>query len=50
MLSDNKVIGGYSYPNEDIAGNFSSLEGKTIEEVTGLTFQEWIKEWENKYK
>ena len=50
MISDNKVIGGYSYPNADVTGSFSSLEGKTIEEVTGLTFQEWLEKWENKYK
>ena len=49
MISDNKVIGGYSYPNADVTGSFSSLEGKTIEEVTGLTFQEWLEKWENKY-
>lgn len=50
MLSDNKVIGGYSYPNSDVEGSFSSLEGKTLEEVTGLTFKEWQEEWKNKYK
>ena len=49
MLSDGVIIGGYSYPNSNIAGSFSSLEGKSIEEVTGLTFNEWEKAWREKY-
>ncbi len=50
MVCDNKIIGGYSYPNADVFGAYYSLEGKTLEEVTGLTFKEWQEEWENKYK
>jgi hypothetical protein len=49
MLSEGKVIGGYSYPNADVAGAFSSLDGKTLEEITGLSFQEWRDNWEKKY-
>lgn len=49
MLSEGKVIGGYSYPNANVSGAVSSLDGKTVEEVTGLGFQEWKDNWEKKY-
>lgn len=49
MFSDGKIIGGFSYPNEDVYGAVSSLEGKSLEEVTGLTFSKWSEEWTNKY-
>lgn len=49
MFVDGEIIGGYSYPNENVYGALSSLEGKSLEEVTGLTFLEWSEEWANKY-
>ena len=51
MMIDGKVIGGYSFPNADVAGAgaYSSLDGKTLEEVTGLSFQKWSEEWKKKY-
>lgn len=49
MLSAGNIIGGYSYPNADITGAFSSIDGKTLEEVTGLSFQQWQDNWEKKY-
>lgn len=49
MLSEGEVIGGYSYPNADVSGSFYSLDGKTLEEVTGLTFKEWQESWKKKY-
>ena len=49
MFVDGEIIGGYSYPNSDLSGSFSSLEGKSLEEVTGLTFSKWIEEWTAKY-
>lgn len=49
MLSEGKVIGGYSYPNADIDGAYYSMDGKTLEEVTGLNFQQWSKAWKMKY-
>lgn len=49
MLSEGKVIGGYSYPNADVDGAFSSLDGKTLEEVTGLSYKEWQDNWKTKY-
>ncbi|WP_426350265.1 hypothetical protein ACPWSR_03230 [Alloiococcus sp. CFN-8] len=48
MMIDGEVIGGYSFPNADVAGAYSSLDGKTLEEVTGLSFQRWSEEWEKK--
>ena len=36
-----KSLGGYSYPNADVVGAYSSLDGKTLEEVTGLSYQQW---------
>ena len=49
MLSEGKVIGGYSCPNADVTGACSSIDGKTLEEVTGLSFQEWQNDWKKKY-
>lgn len=49
MFVDGEIIGGYSYPNADVYGAFSSLEGESLEEVTGLTFSKWSEEWINKY-
>lgn len=49
MLTDGKVIGGYSYPNADVVGVYDSLDGKTLEEVTGLSFQQWGESWKKKY-
>ena len=49
MLSEGEVIGGYSYPNSDVSGSFYSVDGKTLEEVTGLTFKEWQESWKKKY-
>lgn len=49
MLSEGKIIGGYSYPNANVSGAYSSLDGKTLEEVTGLGFQQWQDTWKRKY-
>ena len=49
MLSDGKVIGGYSYPNADVVGAYSSIDGRTLEEVKGLSFQQWQENWKKKY-
>lgn len=49
MLTDGKVIGGYSYPDADVAGWLSSLDGKTMEEMTGLSYQQWYENWKKKY-
>jgi len=51
MLSGGKAIGGYSSPNTDelIIGGAYSLDGKTLEEVTGLSYQQWCENWKRKY-
>jgi hypothetical protein len=53
MLSEGKVIGGSSLPyTGDVvpAGGYYSLEGKTLEEVTGLSFSQWSESWKKKYE
>lgn len=37
MISEGKVIGGYSCPNAKVRGGCYSL----LEEVTGLSYQQW---------
>lgn len=49
MICDGKVIGGYLYPDAAIDGAVYSLDGKTLEEVTGLNFQQWKEYWRKKY-
>ncbi|MCP1186441.1 hypothetical protein [Paenibacillus sp. 1781tsa1] len=49
MLSGGKVIGGTSFPNAAIDGALYSLDGKTLEEVTGKSFKKWSEEWKKKY-
>ena len=50
MLSESKVIGGYSFPDvEGMVGSYYSVDGKTLEEVTGLSYSEWSKKWKKKY-
>jgi hypothetical protein len=51
MIEDGKMIGGYSFPdNEHLRGSLYSLEGKTLEEVTKMDFQTWREKWVEKYK
>ena len=59
MITDDKIIGGYSGINfkeiqslvEVKAGsNIYSIDGRTLEEFTGLDFQTWRKSWDKKYK
>jgi hypothetical protein len=53
MESDDKVIGGYSLPdyNEIHYGGVYTLDGKTLEELTGMSdYPEWLEQWQEKYK
>lgn len=50
MICDGKVIGGASFPNERLSGSLYSLEGKTLEEVTGLSYGQWSEKWNEKYR
>lgn len=49
MFSDGKIVGGYSFPNEKLYGSVYSLDGKTLEEVTGVSYPQWVENWEKKY-
>jgi hypothetical protein len=52
MMCEGKVIGGTSFPvqgEELLMGWPYSLDGQTLEEVTGMSYQEWSEEWEKKY-
>ncbi len=51
LICEGKIIGGYSFPDnsEQLYGGVYSLEGITLEEVSGITFQEWSKKWMEKY-
>jgi hypothetical protein len=53
MLCEGKVIGGTSFPDDNgkqkLVGAPYSLDGKTLEEVTGMTYKEWTENWKKKY-
>lgn len=50
MMADGQVIGGTSFPDkEDLAGSAYSVEGYTLEEITGLSFSEWRTRWAETY-
>jgi len=52
LVCVSKVIGGYSLLDYDEVHDrcVYSLEGKTLEKVTGEDFQTWREAWEAKYK
>lgn len=51
MEADNEVIGGYSLPDYDeYTGWVYTIDGKTLEEFTGLSYPEWSNQWNSKYK
>lgn len=51
LICEKEIIGGYSFPNntEKLYGGVYSLEGLTLEEVTGMNFQTWSEKWMGKY-
>jgi len=51
IVCENKIVGGYSLPNnsETLYGGVYSIDGLTLEEVTGMDFPTWQKEWQKKY-
>jgi len=49
MLGDNRVIGGYSIPDNSSVGSVYSIDGKTIEQLTGMQFIDWTSQWIKKY-
>ncbi|MFC4098121.1 hypothetical protein [Paenibacillus xanthanilyticus] len=53
LMSEGKVIGGTSFPvnegSEMRIGAPFSVDGRTLEEVTGLSYEEWVASWNRKY-
>lgn len=46
MLTDGKVIGGTSYPNDEISGGWAhTIDGKTLEDTTNMSYNEWTAHW-----
>lgn len=52
MQTENEVIGGYSLPDLDdpTDGWVYSLDGRTMEEFSGMDFGTWKQQWDSKYK
>jgi len=52
MEADNEVVGGYSFPDYDELhmGWVYTIDGKTLEEFTGISYSKWSKQWNLKYK
>ncbi|MCR2805830.1 DUF4830 domain-containing protein [Paenibacillus soyae] len=52
MVCEGKVIGGTSFPVQEellLLGAPYSLDGRTLEEVKGVSYQEWTEGWDKKY-
>lgn len=49
MMVDGEVVGGTSLPDVDVKGGPYDLDGRTLEEITGLSYAEWSVEWARKY-
>ncbi|MGG1638125.1 hypothetical protein [Paenibacillus sp. NRS-1760] len=50
-LADSQPIGGTSFPNGDTTdGGYWSIDGKNLEDIQGMSYQEWRKSWTEKYK
>ena len=53
FISEEEVIGGTSYflpkDNTVLFGGAYSIDGKTLEEITGLSYEQWSKDWIKKY-
>ncbi|WP_037287790.1 hypothetical protein [Saccharibacillus sacchari] len=52
MESGDDVIGGYSIPDyqELHMGWVYSIDGETLEEMTGMSYPGWLEEWNKAYK
>lgn len=50
-LADGQPIGGTSFPYGDTTdGGYWSIDGKSLEDIQGMSYQEWRKSWTEKYK
>jgi len=49
---ENQPIGGTSFPvtNEPLAWGYWSLDGRTLEEVQGTSYQAWLETWNKRFK
>jgi hypothetical protein len=52
FLIENQPIGGTSYPVTDapLAGGYWSLDGRTLEEVQGTSYQAWLEAWNKRFQ
>lgn len=50
MVSEGTVIGGYSRINSNILTNFTSLDGRTLQQVKGISFEKWNEKWKKNYE
>ncbi|MDQ0112440.1 hypothetical protein [Paenibacillus harenae] len=52
METEKQIIGGYSLPvHDDLQmGWVYTIDGKTLEELTGMPYQEWLEQWKQKYE
>lgn len=48
---DNEAVGGHSYPviDQEMLGGVWSLDGRTLEEVHSMSYQDWVEQWEAKF-
>lgn len=53
MIADGEVVGGTSFPEAKdgllMTGWSYDLDGRTLEEITGISFTEWRAQWARKY-
>lgn len=49
MIVDGKAIGGTSTPIVQTVGGCYSIDGKTMEQITGLTYKQHSEEWKKRY-
>lgn len=51
LLSEGVAIGGTSFPMAKtlLMGGAYSLEGKTLEEVHGISYLQWVDEWKKRF-
>ncbi len=46
MVSQDVILGGFTAPENGIIGKFYALDGKSLEEVSGMPFWKWYTKWQ----